>query len=181
MSHCIVIHLQRIYNFDCFMLFYYQSWMFYNHFISILVLTYWHSAKCQLLFLHVFYVAGNRYQTESKRSETFCGFFWSGRQPMGRRRAWGVLRGEHNPPRRAWRPRRPSWVVPTSGARRTASLLYKYPNIPETLGESTKINSSRHRVQNHQIQSRHHHGGVHHPHWCLSDDAWVFHLKPTGP
>ena len=36
------------------MLFYYQSWMFYNHFIVILhhflVLTYWHSAPCQLLF-----------------------------------------------------------------------------------------------------------------------------------
>ena len=40
----------------------------------------------------------------------------------------------------------PWWVVPTSGAPRTASLLYKYPNIPETLGESTKINSSRRRV-----------------------------------
>ena len=35
-------------------------------------------------------------------------------------------------------PGKPSWVVPTSGAPRTASLLYKYPNIPETLGESTK-------------------------------------------
>ena len=68
-------------------------------------------------------------------------------------------------------PGAPWWVVPTSGAPRTASLLYKYPNIPETLGESTKINSSRRRVQNHQIQSRHHHGGVHHFHWCLSDDA----------
>jgi hypothetical protein len=63
------------------------------------------------------------------------------------------------------------WVVPTSATSRTASLLYKYPNIPETLGESTKINSSHRKFQNHQIQSRHHHGGVHHPHWCLSDDA----------
>ena len=48
------------------------------------------------------------------------------------------------------------WVVPTSGALRTASLLCKYPNIPETLGRSTKYSSSRRRVQNHQIQSRHH-------------------------
>ena len=39
-----------------------------------------------------------------------------------------------------------------------ASLLYKYPNIPKTLGESTKINSDRRKVQNHL-------------HWCLSDDA----------
>ena len=68
-------------------------------------------------------------------------------------------------------PGAPWWVVPTSGASQTASLLYKYPNIPETLGESTKINSSRRTVQNHQIQSRHHHEGGHHFHWCLSDDA----------
>ena len=65
----------------------------------------------------------------------------------------------------------PWWVVPTSGAPWIASLLYKYPNILETLGESIKTNSSRRKVQNHQIQSRHHHGGVHHFHWCLSDDA----------
>ena len=32
----------------------------------------------------------------------------------------------------------PWWVVPTSGAPRTASLLYKYPNVPKTLGESTE-------------------------------------------
>ena len=63
----------------------------------------------------------------------------------------------------------------------TTSLLYKYPNIPETLGETTKINSSHRRVQNHQIQSRHYHGGVHHVHWCLSDDAWVVLCRPTGP
>ena len=50
------------------------------------------------------------------------------------------------------------WGVPASGAPRTTSLLYKYPNIPETLGESTKYSSSRRRVQNHQIQSRHHLG-----------------------
>jgi hypothetical protein len=65
----------------------------------------------------------------------------------------------------------PWWVVPSSEASHTASLLYKYPNIPETLRESMKINSSRRKFQNHQIQSRHHHGGVHHVHWCLSDDA----------
>ena len=78
-------------------------------------------------------------------------------------------------------PGAPWWVMPTSGAPWTASLLYKYPNIPETLGGSTEINSSRRKFQNHQIQSRHHHGGVHHPHWCLSDDACVVHHRPTGP
>ena len=40
-------------------------------------------------------------------------------------------------------PGAPWWVVPTSGAPRTASLLYKYPNIPETLGELMKYSSSR--------------------------------------
>jgi len=78
-------------------------------------------------------------------------------------------------------PGAPWWVVPTSGAPRTATLLYKYPNIPETLGVSTKYSSSHRRVQNHQIQSRHHHGGVHHLHWCLSDDAWVVLCRPSGP
>ena len=38
------------------------------------------------------------------------------------------------------------WVVPTSVASRTPSLPYKFPNIPETLWESTKINSIRRRV-----------------------------------
>ena len=38
--------------------------MFYNHFISFLVLTYRHSAKCQLLFFNVFYIAENQYQAE---------------------------------------------------------------------------------------------------------------------
>ena len=55
-------------------------------------------------------------------------------------------------------PGTPWWVVPTSGAPQTASLLYKYPNIPKTLGELTKYSSSRRKVQNHQIQSRHHLG-----------------------
>ena len=68
-------------------------------------------------------------------------------------------RGGDNPPGRARRPKRALVGCAHHGCPRTASLLYKYPNIPETLGESTKINSSRRRVQNHQI------------HWCLSDDA----------
>ena len=83
----------------------------------------------------------------------------------------GVPRGEQNPPGRARRPRRALVGCAHLGCPRTVSLLYKYPNIPETLGESTKINSNCRRVQNHQIQSRHHLGGVHHVHWCLSDDV----------
>ena len=40
----------------------------------------------------------------------------------------------------------PWLVMPTLGAPRTASLLYKYPNIPETLEASTKYSSSCRRV-----------------------------------
>ena len=65
----------------------------------------------------------------------------------------------------------PWWVVPTSGAPRTASLLYKYPKNTRTLEASMKYSSSRRRVQNHQIQSRHISDGIHHLHWYLSNDA----------
>ena len=109
---------------------------------------------------------------ESKRSETFCGLFFEPEDIQWAEEALGdcyegstTHQGAPGGPDVSW------WFVPTSGAPRTASLLYKYLNIPETLEELTKINSGRRRVQNHQIQSRHHHGGVHHFHWCLSDDA----------
>ena len=90
---------------------------------------------------------------------------------MGQGSAWGCPEGGTTLQGTARLLGTPMWVVPILVASRTASLLYKYPNILETLGESMKINSSRCRVQNHLIQSRHHHGGVHHFHWCLSDDA----------
>ena len=163
--------------------------MFYNHFIATLYhflgLTYWHSAHCQLLFLLVFYITDNQYQMESKRSETFCRFFWTRRHPVGKRSKEEGAQGEHKTPVRAWR------VVPTSVASRTTSSPNKSPNIQEKLGEPTKHNSSRRKFQNHEIQSRvlfrhsvggdHDHGGVHHPHWCSSDDAWVVHHRPAGP
>src|SRR6266536_3678685 len=98
-------------------------------------------------------------------------FLWTRRHPMGQGKAWGCFEGSTTHQGAPGGPGAPWWVVPTSGLPRTASLLYKYPNIPETLGESTKYLSSRRRVQNHQIQSRHHHGGAYHVHWCLSDDA----------
>ena len=127
------------------------------------------SASCY--FFAFFYIAENQYQTESKRNETFWTFFLDLKAQGGPRKYQrggsegstthlGMLGGLGAP----W------WVVPTSTASHTTSLLYKYPNIPETLGESTKINSSHRKFQKHQIQSRHHHGGVHHAHWRLSDD-----------
>ena len=162
------------------MLLYYHSWMFYNHFIATLYhflgLTYYIVPSVSWCFLLVFYFEENQYQMESKRSETFWWFFLDQKTPVGPRKYLrGAPRGAQ--PTRAclgW------WVGPASGAPWTFSLLYKYPNMPETLGESTKINSSRRKFQNHQIQSRHHQGGVHHPYFCLSDDVWVVHCRPTG-
>ena len=120
------------------------------------------------VFLHVFYIRDNQYQTESKLFVDFFGpedIQWAGEAPGGYSEGSTTHQGAPGCPGAPW------WVVPTMVASCTASFLYKYPNILETLGESTKINSSRHRVQNHQIQSRHHHGGVHHVHWCHSDEV----------
>ena len=161
------------------MLLYYHSWMFYNHFIATLYhflgQTYWPSAQCQLLFfgcfLHRRKSISNRVQTQRNFLENFFGpekdTGWAKEVP--KREPEVSTKGA------------PWWAVPTSVASWTASLLYKYPNIPETLGDSTKFYSSSCRVQNHQIQSRHHLGGVHHVHWCLSDDAWVVLCRPAGP
>src|SRR5215216_4994054 len=77
------------------MLLYYQSWMFYNHFISF----FWYSpidivpsASC--CFLHVFYIAEYQYQTESKHSETLRRFFMDQKTPNGpRQHLRGAPRG----------------------------------------------------------------------------------------
>ena len=167
------------------MLFYYQSWMFYNYFIVILylflVLTYWHSAQCQLLFSAFLFTSQEiNIKWSPNTTQLMEELFWARRKPMGQGSTWGAARGEKHPPGRARRPRRAMWVVPTLGAPWTASLLYKYHNILETLGKSTKYSSSRRIVQNHEIQSRYHHGGVHHFHWCISDDVWVVLCRPSG-
>jgi len=162
--------------FYCSMLLYYQSWMFYNHFIVILyyflVLTYWHSAKC--CFLHGFYIAENQYQMESKCHETLQGFLWTRRHLMGQGCAWGVLQGEHNPPGCA--------LVGCAHLEcpRTASLLYKYPNIPETLGSRWKSIPAAAESRTTRSNLDTITDGVHHLHWCLSDDAWVVLCRPSG-
>ena len=160
------------------MLLYYHSWMFHNHFIVLLyhflVLTYWHSAKCQLLFfacfLHCRKSIPNGVQTQRNFLWIFVGpedNQWVEEAP------WGCSEESTTHQSMPGGPGASRWVVPTSGAPWTDSLLYKYTNIPETLEESMKFSSIRRRIQNHEIQSRHHHGGVHHFHWCLSNDAWV--------
>ena len=167
------------------MMLYYQSWMFYNHFIVILyhflVLTYWHSAKCQLMFFHAFYIAGNQYQTESKCHETLWRFFMDQKEKLGPGSTWGSPEEGTTHQVAPGGPGAPWWVVRTSGAPRTASLLYKYPNIPETLGESMKYSSNHHRFQNHQIQSRHHLRCGSPPPLVSLWWSWVVLCRPSGP
>ena len=146
--------------------------MFYNHFISFFGTNL--LIQCQVP-VDVFCMFFTSQEINTKRSPNATklhrDFLWTRRHLMGQGCAGGCSEGSTTHQGMPRGPGAPWWVVPTSGAPRTASLIYKYPNIPETLRESTKYSSSRRRVQNHQIQSTHHHGGVHHFHWCLSDDA----------
>ena len=163
------------------MLLYYQSWMFYNHFIVILyyflVLTYWHSAKCELLFFPIFFTSQKSNIKRSPNATKLYGeFLWARRNTTGPGCAWGCLEGGTTHQGAPGGPGAPWWVGPTLGGPLTASLLYKYPNIPKTLGELTKYSSSRRRVQNHQIQSRHHLGWGSPPPlvplwWCVSSSS----------
>ena len=141
------------------MMLYYQSWMFYNHFIVILyhflVLTYWHSAKCQLLFFACFLHRRKSISDGVQTQRDFTKIFLDQKERNGPwLRLGGAPRGGTTHQGTPGGPGAPWWVVPTSGAPRTASLLYKYPQNPITLEASTKYSSSHRRVQNHQIQSR---------------------------
>ena len=57
-----------------------------NHF---LVLTYWHSAKCQLLFFACFLHRGKQYQTGPNATKLYGDFLWTKRHLMGQGCAWG--------------------------------------------------------------------------------------------
>ena len=93
------------------MLLYYQSWMFYNHFISFLVLTYWHSAKCQLLFSACFLHRRKSIWDGVQMQQNFTEIFLDQKEHNGPWLRLGVLRGEHNPPGRPRRPRRAPTLV----------------------------------------------------------------------
>ena len=90
------------------MLLYYNSWMFYNHFIATLYhflgLTYWPSAQCQLLFfscfLHRRKPISNGFQTPKN-----CAFL-DQKTYNGPEKHLGVPRGWHNPPGCTCGPRR---------------------------------------------------------------------------
>ena len=90
---------------------------------------------------------------------------WALVAPGGSPEEGTTHQGAPGPPGAPW------WVVPTSGAPGPPLYSRNTTIFQKTLEQVSKYSSSRRRVQNHQIQSRHHHGGVNHFHWCLSDDA----------
>ena len=98
-------------------------------------------------------------------------FLSTKRKKLGPGCTWGESRGGDNPPGHAKRPTRALVGCAHLGCPPDRLFALQIPKNPETLKASMKYSSSRRRVQNHQIQSRHHHRGVHHFHWCLSDDA----------
>jgi len=84
--------------FDCSMLLYYHSWIFYNHFIATLYqflgLTYWHSAQCQLLFFACFFTSQEINIKQSPNiAKLFVVFLWTTRLPMGQSSTWGCPKG----------------------------------------------------------------------------------------
>ena len=137
-----------------------------------MVLTYSHSAKCQLLFSACFFTSQEINTKPSPNiAKLFVDFFglediqWAREAPGGCSEGSTTHQGAPRGPGAPW------WVGPTSGAFRTASLLYKYPDIPETLGDSKKINSSRRKSRTTRSNLDTISDGVHRLHWCLSDDA----------
>ena len=181
----MLIRLQRIYNFWLFhavilSLLDVLQW-FYNNFISFFGTNLLTRCPVPVVVFCFFYIVGNQYQKESKRDETPGGFFGLEESQWAKGAPEGLLAVTSTHQGTPGGPGAPRWVLPTSGSPWTSSSLYKYHNIPKTLGESIKYWSSRRRVQNHQIQPRHRHGGVHHFHWCLSYDAWLVLCRPSGP
>ena len=139
------------------MLLYYHSWMFHNHFIATLYhflgLTCLHSAKVPVAIFACFLLhrilVPNGFQSRRNFLEIFFG-------PEEGQWAKEVTRREPRPPTTHQGTRGPGvpwWVVAALGTPSTASELYKYPNIPETLEESTKNTSSHRKFQNREIQS----------------------------
>ena len=68
----------------------------------------------------------------------FMDFLWTRRKMLGPCCTWGSPEEGTTHQGAPGGPGAPWWVVPTTGAPRTASLLYKYPKNPRTLGESMK-------------------------------------------
>ena len=141
--------------YEVFMLIYYHSSMFYNHFIAILYhflgLTYWPSAQCQLLFFCLFFTSQEiNIKWTPNTAKLFVDFLCTRRHPMGQNRTWGCPEGGT------------THLGAPRGSRRNT--------IPATASSST-TKSNLDTITD----------GVHYLHWCLSDDAWVVLCRPSGP
>ena len=165
------------------MLLYYQSWMFYIHFIVILyhflVLTYWHSAKC--CFFHVFYITGINIR-RSPNATKLHGDFFDQKEHNG---PWLRLRAA---PRRAQPTRarqedqeRPGGLCPPRVPPGLPLCSINTPIFPKPLGSWRNIDPATAESRTTRSNLDTISDGVHHLHWCLSDDAWVVLCRPSGP
>ena len=108
-------------------------------------------------------------------------FLWTRWKILGPGCTWGESRGGDNPLGRARGPRHALEGCAHLGCPPDRLFALWIPQKSQNPRGVDENSSSHHRVQNYQIQSRHHHGGVHHFHWRLSDDVWVVLCRPSGP
>ena len=123
------------------MLLYYQSWMFYIHFIAtsyhFLALTYWHNAQCQLLFF-AFFTSQNIPIKRSPNAVKLFGDFLGPEDNLGAKEAHGGPMG----PRRHQGPRGPWHALMGCGAheallhRLLALYIPKYSINPKGVNET---------------------------------------------
>src|SRR3990170_4685494 len=87
------------------------------------------------IFCPVFDLQKIHIKRSPNEAKLFVDFFWARRPPRDRRSTREAARGGQHPPGRARGPRRALMGGALLGVPSTTSLLYKYSNIPETLGE----------------------------------------------
>ena len=136
--------------------------------------------------------AEKEYQTESKRNETFARIFlgtnaiqetwsWSLELREEATRQEGAPRGVGAPP--------PSWA-PRSSTDVLLSPIYtlipwKHPWEPWNLFSTAATFCTREipswGLFRRSAREGIDHGGLLHPHHCLSDEAWLFYHRPSGP
>ena len=122
------------------MLLYYQSWMFYNYFIVILyhflVLTYWHSAQCQLLFSACFL---HRRKSIPNGVQTQRNFLWIFSRPedtiWAKNVPEGCSEGSTTHQGAPGGPGVPRWVVLPSVPHSGTSLAQQVSSGPEKISK----------------------------------------------
>ena len=89
----MLIRLQRIYNFWLFhvviLSFLDVLQSFYSHLYHFLVLTYWHSAKCQLFFSMFFTSQKILIKQSPNATQIYGDFLWTRRMKLGPGCTWG--------------------------------------------------------------------------------------------